>query len=574
MNPSVSVSEDFVITHVQGKKRKRYGRITDVSKKLNLQSHETGSDCRCKRLKCFDKVPADARQKIVSEFNLLKSVDEQNIYLCGLISVCPIQQRRPRNAEDGAMLHDSSFAYRVRVSVDGETREVPVCFKAFLSLHGITKKKLEILQKSLKMTGKAPTDKRGRHLNRPLKLKPESQDLVVNHIRSFKGRQSHYSLKDSSKIYLPDDLNIKKMYNMYKNTIEDQQYCVSYETYRSIFSRDFNISFGYPRSDTCSICDEYLANIRSLEAKMKNVSGNVTEKIQLDVKISTLRQENLLHKHKAEQFYSRKKAAKLSCRVNQNKEAICMDFAKNLPVPNISTNDVYYKRQLSIFSFNIHVLSTSQSIFYTYPETNGRKGCDEVCSMLHHFVYNFLPSSVRVLEIFCDSCGGQNKNYTVIRYLYHLVHVQKRFDEVKISFPIRGHSFMECDKDFGLIQQKSRVELPNEWAEVFRAARVKPNPFDVMEVTFDFFKCWTTHFSTLPYKHKCPMKVRPIRELKVVKEHPRLVYHRSTWNGIWETAVLIEPKKKRGINTLANNEFKLPGQLYKGNYAHNIIFRC
>lgn len=107
----------------------------------------------------------------------------------------------------------------------------------------------------------------------------------------------------------------------------------------------------------------------------------------------------------------------------------------------------------------------------------------------------------------------------------------------------------------------------SEWAEVFKAARVKPNPFDVIEIAFDFFKCWTTHFSTR-YKKMCPMKVRPIRELKGIKDHQRLVYHHSTWNDMWESAVLIEPKKKR-INNLPNNEFKLPGQLYKGNYAHN-----
>ena len=58
-----------------------------------------------------------------------------------------------------------------------------------------------------------------------------------------------------------------------------------------------------------------------------------------------------------------------------------MDIAKNLPVPNNSTNDDYYKRQFPVFSFNIHILLTTQRIFCTYPETNGRKGSDEVCTM-------------------------------------------------------------------------------------------------------------------------------------------------------------------------------------------------
>lgn len=38
-------------------------------------------------------------------------------------------------------------------------------------------------------------------------------------------------------------------------------------------------------------------------------------------------------------------------------EAIVMDYAKNLLVPNLPTNDAYYKRLLTLVSFNIHVLS-------------------------------------------------------------------------------------------------------------------------------------------------------------------------------------------------------------------------
>lgn len=40
-----------------------------------------------------------------------------------------------------------------------------------------------------------------------------------------------------------------------------------------------------------------------------------------------------------------------------------MDFGKNVSLPNITTNDIYYKRQLSMYSFNIHILSSQQSYF-------------------------------------------------------------------------------------------------------------------------------------------------------------------------------------------------------------------
>jgi len=96
-----------------------------------------------------------------------------------------------------------------------------------------------------------------------------------------------------------------------------------------------------------------------------------------------------------------------------------MDYQKTIPLPNVPTNDVYYCRQLSMFSFNIHVLSSGMSYFFAYPEHYAKKGLDEVCSFLFYFVMNNLDSNIRHLQIFCDSAGGQNKNFTVFRFIHY-----------------------------------------------------------------------------------------------------------------------------------------------------------
>ena len=88
--------------------------------------------------------------------------------------------------------------------------------------------------------------------------------------------------------------------------------------------------------------------------------------------------------------------------------------------PNISNDDVYYKRQLSFYPFNIHVLSTSAAYFYTYDKTIGKKGSDDVCSFLNN-LDNKVPETVKELHIFYDNCAGQNKNYTVIRFPHSLI---------------------------------------------------------------------------------------------------------------------------------------------------------
>lgn len=121
----------------------------------------------------------------------MDSVNDQNAYLCGLlIIVQTVQQRRPRQSEDSARLHDAAFSYRVRYNVNGETQELPVWQKAFLAFHRIGKKKLEVLQNSLKMTGLAPKDNRGRYSNHRHRLSVATRNSIINHINSFKGRKS------------------------------------------------------------------------------------------------------------------------------------------------------------------------------------------------------------------------------------------------------------------------------------------------------------------------------------------------------------------------------------------------
>lgn len=112
-------------------------------------------------------------------------------------------------------------------------------------------------------------------------------------------------------------------------------------------------------------------------------------------------------------------------------------------------------------------MSDSDAIFYTYTKDVGNKGANEVISFLHNYVSEILDPKVKVLVIFCDSCSGQNKNYAVFLYLHYIVHTIKRLDSVKIVFPIRGHSYMECDKNFGLIKKKTIAELPKDWVNAF-----------------------------------------------------------------------------------------------------------
>ncbi|XP_050308916.1 uncharacterized protein LOC126745187 [Anthonomus grandis grandis] len=365
------------------KKKPVMGRISDVMKKLRQASHETGEDCHCKRHRCLCIINEAERKVIIQQFNLL-NYNEQNAYLAGLISVGPVATRRPRVHENVARFNDATYRYKVRVNraTLNLSEDVDVCYKAILSMHGIGKKRLENIQKSLKMKGVAPRDKRGTNVKKYSKSE-KTIHAVVTHINSFKSRPSHYSIKKTSKKYLPEELNVKKMYGLYK---EQNNPPVSYEFYRKIFNTRFNLSFRYPRSDTCSECDQFLANIKVLEMKLKTENGNEEEKKRTEAEIQKLGVLNRVHKAKAEKFYEKKRVFMQYASTKDDTEAIAMDFQKNLSLPNVTTNDVYYKRQLTFISFNIHELACNNAIFYTYNETIG-KGANEVVSMLNHYIF-------------------------------------------------------------------------------------------------------------------------------------------------------------------------------------------
>lgn len=65
--------------------------------------------------------------------------DFQDSYLCGLISILPVARRRPKTGVRPEVT--ATFKYRLRCKVEGQTKELDVCKKAFLSVHGIGKKK-------------------------------------------------------------------------------------------------------------------------------------------------------------------------------------------------------------------------------------------------------------------------------------------------------------------------------------------------------------------------------------------------------------------------------------------------
>jgi len=133
----------------------------------------------------------------------------------------------------------------------------------------------------------------------------------------------------------------------------------------------------------------------------------------------------------------------------------------------------------------------------------------------------------------------------MFRYLHSLVATRKRFDSVAITFPVRGHSYLECDKNMGLINQKSAVETPDGWRTVFEGARHSPSAFVVVNCQQSMFRQFTKYLSP-GYKPVCPFQTCPVKEFRVEKDQPHLVYLRDSFNGAWTGEVLEKTLTRKG----------------------------
>ena len=137
------------------KKRKVTGRQREKAKQLRVSNHVSGENCNCTRFSCFEAISHDERQPIIEDFNTLyESKNGQDAYLATLISVGEIHRRRPReNHEERHKPKSISLSFIVKLQREGCCQYVNVCAKAFCSIFGITKHRVETIRKAMLSTG-------------------------------------------------------------------------------------------------------------------------------------------------------------------------------------------------------------------------------------------------------------------------------------------------------------------------------------------------------------------------------------------------------------------------------------
>lgn len=237
----------------------------------------------------------------------------------------------------------------------------------------------------------------------------------------------------------------------------------AYKTYHKFFKTEFNYGFMLPRTDLCDYCSECTVKLAS--------NPNDPCKVQYEIHLR--------------RYYAYKKIRDdliNQCKNNNSRILVLeFDYAQNLPVPKTNETSQFYKRLMWIYLFNVHCHNDDSSNLYYYLETESKKNPDTVCSFLFDMISEKFNETYQEIHFLSDAAGGQNKNLLVTSFCSWL---SMRFN-VKVAhlFPVRGHSFCQCDRNFGLcgtkIKKEEKIHTLKKYVELLGNARQNPTPFHV-----------------------------------------------------------------------------------------------
>ncbi|XP_060801330.1 uncharacterized protein LOC106139404 isoform X1 [Amyelois transitella] len=342
------------------------------------------------------------------------------------------------------------------VTIKNPHKNVRVCKNAFLEILTLGKDRvMGVIQRSFKDGGSIAKENRGG--SHKIALYGDKQRNVQEFIESFQAAEPHYCrAKSSVRLYLPPELNIKKMWKLYQDTNHLQ--VKSY--FRNIFNRKYNIGFGSPLKDTCSRCSELTRKIECASTSQDK------QRLQTEKQVHTL---------KAKAFYNLLKT--------EPGDTILLSFDchKNSALPKLPDQAAYFSRQFNMYNFTIVVgtskspLTTNNVHSYHWCENEHSKFSNEIASAVFHKLTTLdIPEIKTKLKLFADGCGGQNKNTTLVGMCTKWLssHAPPQVKQIEIVFPMVGHSFLPPDRIFAKIEKETKKQSiicnPQDYVNVFK----------------------------------------------------------------------------------------------------------
>lgn len=541
-----AVRESSFKKNILGKKRKSFPlQWKRTKEKLNFNA---GKECKKRngnirkaksvkkpcsfkcRLRCFENISTIQREEIFQKFwNLGDKIRQWQFILNNSKTLDKktqtINAKNPRNCH-----RQYFFSFKNEENCVVEKR---VCCEMFINTLDINKQVIQTAHNKLNSgLGAVSPDKRGRHVRALNHLSEQRKELIRNHINSIPLVDSHYCREKSSRKYMSQELNIKKLYLLFQEKLAEDQIKIEIteRQYRDVFNNDFNIAFQMPQKDQCDVCtafhnSEYSSGKSLLE-----------------------HQKHLYRKDKARHL---KEEGKTTAKESKGKIlALVYDFEKQLNTPcGIESRSFYYFRQYLTYNFTIYDLATKDAYCYVWHESIGKKGANEVASCISHFLSTKDMRDVEEIYFYSDNCPSQNKNRIVFAFY---AQIAKKFQiNVNHIYLEKGHTQNEGDSVHSVIERAKKgkkIFVPSQWYSLIHCAKRTGNPYNVIEMEQRNFYNFRTIMEKFSWELNCSAEkvfYNQIRLLKILKDSPEIIRYKYEFEEDFKNINLLQKKGRK-----------------------------
>ncbi|KAJ8910641.1 hypothetical protein NQ315_012509 [Exocentrus adspersus] len=359
--------------------------------------------------------------------------------------------------------------------------------------------------------------KKGNKRTRTAKSKFTEADraLICEDINSIPRDISHYTRAKSDKQYLSPDLNIHRLHKAFIQKYSDS--LVTYKFYKHIFLKNFpQLSFRRPRTDTCKFCDKLHCEIRAHTARSEEA-----------------KQELQLHQRKAEAATSAMKKDIIESQLPGTKfSVLSMDLEQVLFVPTLTHSDMFYMSQLSCYNLCTNLGDRKESFMCFWHEGVSGRGANEVASCL-----------LRTL----------NDGITTKKNLIVWINTGQ-FDTIEHKYLVSGHSLLQCDRDFALIEKRKKqmmAMVPEDLHNVIMSS-THTGRFSVIDMAKLKY--------SLIYKLILNLKnvnISKVVHIKVDKQHPGVLFTKENHSPVapWKETKVLKKGKTCYLGFKENNDY-------------------
>lgn len=407
---------------------------------------------------CWLKFNAENRLALHSDFYKLANRELQWQYITRHV--------KSSNVKKVTVNRKSNRSQTLKYYFPLNNEETQVCKVFFLNTLSITEQIIYTALEKIKRN-ESLIDKRGKHQNRPHQMKLDTEDSIRNHINLFPKVDSHYTRKESKREYLCENLNISKMYRLYKTWFAKQNYpdnvkMASKRQYERVFNTNYNFSFFKPKKDQCTLCSQYQ---QADSVEKASLEENYRKHLRMKERVREIKKEEKESLNKADTVVA------------------IFDLEKVLNVPQSEVSIFHYKRKYPIYNFTVFDALNKLGFCYVWQAHIGKKGCIEIGSCLLQFIKTIHAKGIRKIIFYSDGCYGQNKNrYIFALYLYVAITLQM---DITHRFFVGGHSQNEGDSMHACIERALKNKVlytPDQVYSIIMNAKISGDKYTLKEM--------------------------------------------------------------------------------------------